>query len=638
MPSDRDRRRPARPAQRTSGQDRSTNSWLHVDPSAGRFSWRGSAVIVVVVIVAVVLVARLIQLQIVEGPSLAAEASQQRSAVLADPAKRGAIVDDTGRELAYTMDARALSVHPKNLLPWMEERHELDPEDIAEPTERLEQIIRELPGMLGDDSEEIRSDDLRRKLTSDSTYEVLVRDVDPDKAEAVADKFPEITAERQDIRQYPNGAVAANVIGKISRDNQGQFGLELSQDAKLQGIDGSRTVDIGGTGNVVPGSTRDEHPSVNGDSYRLTLDVDAQTYVQQATQQAKEKSGADSASVVVMDATTGKIRAMSTSDTINPQGDLDKQLADGKEFGNRTVEAAYEPGSVAKVMTAAAAIQEGKTTPDEVLQVPGQIEMSGVTVKDAWEHGTVPYTTTGVFSKSSNVGTLMLADRVGQEKYSDYLHKFGIGQSAELGLPGETSGYVPDLNQWSGGTFANLPIGQGMSMNLVQMTSIYQAMANNGVRVQPSLIDKVTTADGTEVPQPEPTSTEVVSRETARAVVDMFRGVNQNDPTGVQQGTAPAAAVEGYQTSGKTGTAQQIDPDTGAYSDSSYWITYAGMAPADDPRYVVGIMLDNPQRGTDGSGGQSAAPLFHDVMSWLLDHYNVPLSPDAAPRMTLEAQ
>lgn len=637
MPSDRDRYRPTRPSRRTSEPDRSTNSWLQVDPSAGRFSWRGSAVIIVVIVCTVVLVARLVQLQVIEGPSLSAEASQQRTAVLADPAKRGAIVDDEGRELAYTMDARALSVHPKSLLPWMEERHELDPDDVAEPTERLEQIIREVPGMLGDGAQ-INPEDLRRKLTSDSTYEVLVRDVDPDKAEAVAKKFPEITAERQDVRQYPNGAVAANVIGKISRDNEGQFGLELSQDAKLQGIDGSRTVDIGGSGNVVPGSTRDEHPSVNGDTYHLTLDVDAQTYVQQATQQAKEKSGADSASVVVMDAKTGKIRAMATSDTINPQGDLDKQLDQGKEFGNRTVEAAYEPGSVAKVMTAAAAIQEGKTTPDEVLQVPGQIEMSGVTVKDAWEHGTVPYTTTGVFSKSSNVGTLMLASRVGQENYDKYLQKFGIGQSLDLGLPGETSGYVPDLNQWSGGTFANLPIGQGMSMNLVQMTGIYQAMANSGVRVQPTLIDKVTSADGTDIPQPEPATTEVVSPQTARTVVDMFRGINQDDPTGVQQGTAPAAAIQGYQTSGKTGTAQQIDPETGAYSNSAYWITYAGMAPADDPRYVVGIMLDNPERSTDGTGGQSAAPLFHDVMSWLLDHYNVPLSPEAAPRMTLEAQ
>ena len=169
MPSDRDRYRPTRPSQRTSEPDRSMNSWLQVDPSAGRFSWRGSAVIVVVIVCTVVLVARLVQLQVIEGPSLSAEASQQRTAVLADPAKRGAIVDDDGRELAYTMDARALSVHPKNLLPWMEERHELDPDDVAEPTERLEQIIREVPGMLGDGAQ-INPEDLRRKLTSDSTY------------------------------------------------------------------------------------------------------------------------------------------------------------------------------------------------------------------------------------------------------------------------------------------------------------------------------------------------------------------------------------------------------------------------------------------------------------------------------------
>jgi cell division protein FtsI (penicillin-binding protein 3) len=170
------------------------------------------------------------------------------------------------------------------------------------------------------------------------------------------------------------------------------------------------------------------------------------------------------------------------------------------------------------------------------------------------------------------------------------------------------------------------------------MTSIYQALANDGVRVTPSLISSVTSPDGTEIPQDDPEETRVVSPATARTVVDMFRAVNQTDPTGIQQGTAPGAGIEGYQTAGKTGTAQQIDPDTKAYSNSDYWITYAGIAPADDPRFVVGIMLDNPQRSSDGSGGQSAGPLFHDVGSWLLDHYNVPLSATEAPRLILEAQ
>jgi cell division protein FtsI (penicillin-binding protein 3) len=647
----------------------SGNSWNSLDTGALRFTRRGRAILVIVLLLVLAMVLRLTWVQLIKGPELSAMASEQRTSVVSEPAHRGGIVDRNGAQMAYTMEARSLTVHPNMLMDWMKENHEINSDTVSPPEERLEEIISGLPKMLdelhddnadsdsdgGSDSSsgssesegdepsaaaggEVKEDDIREKLTSDSSYEVLVRDVDPDVAEKIVDEYPEITAERQDIRQYPNGAVGQNVIGKISRDNEGQFGVELSQDSRLQGTDGSRTVDVGADGTAIPGSTRDRHPAVDGDTYELTMDLEAQTYIQQLTQQAKDKSGAESANAVVLDAESGEVVSMASSDTINPQGDIEEQLEDGKVFGNRVIQDAYEPGSVAKVMTAAAAIEEGKTTPDEVLQVPGSIDMSGVTVKDAWDHGEVPYTTTGIFGKSSNVGTLMLADRVGEEAYADYLDKFGIGQATDVGLPSETSGYVPDQSQWSGGTFANLPIGQGMSMSLLQMASIYQAMANDGVRVSPSIVRSATDADGKEIAQDDPKSTEVVSPETARTVLDMFRAVNQSDPTGVQQGTAPAAGIEGYQTSGKTGTAQQIDPETKAYSNSDYWITYAGIAPADDPRFVVAIMLDDPERGTDGGGGQSAAPLFRDITSWLLDHYNVPLSPEAAPRMTLEAQ
>lgn len=613
--------------------------------------------LVIVVVLVLALLLRLTWVQLVKGPELSAMASEQRTAVISEPAHRGEIVDRNGQQLAYTMEARSLSVHPHLLHGYMEDRHNLDPEGVSEPDERLEEIAEGLPEMLmesesatdgdsggdsgGDadsDPADVQAEDIRDKLTADSTYEVLVRDVDPDVAERISGEFPEITVERQDIRQYPNGAVGHNVIGQISRDNEGQFGLELSQDARLQGTNGSRTVDVGANGLAIPGSTRDLHPAVDGDAFELTLDLQAQTYIQQLVQQAKDNSGAESASAVVLDSETGEVVSMATSDTINPQGDIDEQLADDREFGNRVVQDAYEPGSVAKVITAAAAIEEGETAPDEVLQVPGSIEMSGVTVSDAWDHGVVQYTTTGIFGKSSNVGTLMLAERLGEENFWEYVQKFGIGQATEIGLPGETSGYVPDLSQWSGGSFANLPIGQGMSMSLLQMASIFQALANDGVRVTPSLIKSVTDASGNDVPQDAPEEVEVVSPDTARTVIDMFRAVNQADPTGVQQGTAPTAGIDGYQTSGKTGTAQKIDPETRAYSNTDYWVTYAGVAPADDPRFVVAIMLDDPERGTDGTGGQSAAPLFRDITSWLLDHYNVPLSPEEAPRLTLEAQ
>lgn len=623
------------------------NSWRTLDTSPGRFQIRGTVVVVVVVVVALVLMARLVQVQLLQQDGLAHSASEQRTVQTPLYADRGAVTDRDGRDLAYTMKASMIVAFPNQLESYMADRYKIDkrtednPDGALPPDEQLDEIVDELPDMLEGDTGAVKKEDLREALTSDSNYVRLVQNVDPDIAERIVARWPELSTENQDVRQYPNGAVGANIVGKYGWVGDGveggQYGLELSQDARLQGTNGSVTSDVGNDA-VIPGTVRDRHPAVNGDSYQLTLDTDAQAYIQQQVQQAKDKSGAESASAVVLDAKSAEVIAMATSDTINPMGDLDKQVDQGKEFTNRVVENAFEPGSVAKVMTAAAAIEEGKTTPDEVLQVPGSIEMSGVTVKDAWDHGVVPYTTTGVFGKSSNVGTLMLADRVGEDKFSEYLHNFGIGQASDLGLPSETAGYVPDLDQWSGGTFANLPIGQGMSMNLLQMTSIYQALANDGVRVTPSLISSVTSPDGTEIPQDDPEETRVVSPATARTVVDMFRAVNQTDPTGVQQGTAPAAGIEGYQTAGKTGTAQQIDPDTKAYSNSNYWITYAGIAPADDPRFVVGIMLDNPQRSSDGSGGQSAAPLFHDVGSWLLDHYNVPLSATEAPRLILEAE
>ncbi|WP_227870986.1 peptidoglycan D,D-transpeptidase FtsI family protein [Corynebacterium provencense] len=623
------------------------NSWRTLDISPARFQSRGTIVVVTVMVLAVVLLLRLLQIQVFSTDTLASSAAEQRARPVTLYAGRGDIVDRDGRDLAYTMKASMIVAHPAELPTYMEDRYRLsprtpeNPDGALPPDQQLEEIITELPKMLQGDSSAVQATDLRKALTSDERYTRLVLNVDPDVAEKITTRFPELSADPQDIRQYPNGAVAANIVGKYGWVGDGveggQYGLELSQDARLQGRNGSYLADFG-DGAVIPGTRRDEHPAVDGDSFQLTIDIDAQAYVQQQVQQAKDRSGAENASAVVLDAKTGEVIAMATSDTINPMGDLEEQVTEGKEFTNRVVESAFEPGSVAKVMTAAAAIEEGKTTPDEVLQVPGSIDMSGVTVKDAWDHGVVPYTTTGVFGKSSNVGTLMLAQRVGEEKFADYIQKFGIGQATDLGLPAETAGYVPDLSQWSGGTFANLPIGQGMSMSLLQMTSIYQAIANDGVRVTPSLIRQVTTADGTELPAEQREETRVVSPATARSVVDMFRAVNQSDPTGVQQGTAPSAGIEGYQTAGKTGTAQQIDPETKAYSNSNYWITYAGIAPADDPRFVVGIMLDNPRRSSDGSGGQSAAPLFHDIGSWMLDHYNVPLSATAAPRLILEAQ
>lgn len=620
---------------------------------------RLSMVLVIVLVTALVLVTRLAWVQVVWGPELSAKAEEQRARIYVEPARRGEIADRDGREMAYTMQARSLTVSPDLLRRELREQADLElrmadsPGADAAPEnrdayldERVEETLKEMargiPQMIKDagaSTDEVDAKEIEEKLRADTHYEVLVRNVDPDVAAEIAEKYHGVAADHQDIRQYPNGAVGENILGKVSMDGQGQFGFEASGDALLSGINGRMTEDVSTDGQVIPGTLRDQVPAIDGKSVRLTVDLDVQNYLQQKVEQARENSVAKDAEAVVLDARTGEVVAMANTGTIDPNGDIEKQLERGKDFDNPAISAPYEPGSVAKIITAAGVLEEGLTTPDEVLQVPGAISMSGVTVNDAWEHGTVPYTTTGIFGKSSNVGTLMLAQRLGEEKYARYLEKFGIGQPTGVELPNESAGLLPSPEQWSGGTFANLPIGQGMSWTTLQMASVYQALANGGERVEPRIISSVTNPDGTEEELPEPKRTQVVRPETARTVVDMFRAVTQSDPTGVQSGTGPGGAIEGYQTSGKTGTAQQVDPNTGAYSMSDFWITFAGVAPADDPRYVIAVMLDDPDRGVEpgGQGGQSAAPVFRDVASWLMDRDNVPTSDPMEGLLTLQA-
>lgn len=576
-------------------------------------------------------VVQLLWVQVVQAPKLSAEAANQRAITVIDPATRGSISDRNGNPIAFTMEAKALTFQPVRVRKEIEEAAVKAGKD-PKVADRLKEIAKGVHKALGDTAAE---KDLLAKLKSDETFVYLARSVDPNIAAKIVDEFPEVGLERQDIREYPGGSLAANVVGATGWDGHGLLGLEDSLDSTLAGTDGSQTYDRGSDGAVIPGSWRDKQPAVNGSSVELTLDSDLQYYVQQQTQLAKDASGAKNASVVVLDSHTGDVLAMANDNTFNPSIGVGNN---GKaEMGNLPVSTPFEPGSVNKIVTAAAAVEYGLTTPDEVLQVPGGIQMSGVTVRDAWEHGVAPYTSTGVFGKSSNVGTLMLAQRVGEDRFADMLEKFGLGQRTDVGLPGESAGDVPSRDQWSGGTFANLPIGQGLSMTLLQMTGMYQAIANDGVRIPPRIVRATIDADGNRTRAEHPEGIEVVSPKTAATVRDMFRSVTQRDPMGYQQGTGAAAGVEGYQVSGKTGTAQQVDPACKCYSNSNYWITFAGIAPADNPRFVIGIMLDAPVRSADGSGGQSAAPLFHNIASWMLQRDKVPLSADPGPRLVLQA-
>jgi cell division protein FtsI (penicillin-binding protein 3) len=614
-----------------SARDRRTRQAVELETRGASFVFRHRAGNAVIFLALAVAAAQLFYLQVPRASGLRAEAAGQLKVTDTQKALRGSIIDRNNAQLAFTIEARALTFQPRKILKQLTEAKQKNAK-APDPQQRLTDIAGEVALRLNNKPDKAT---VLKKLQSDQTFVYLARAVDPAIATAITTKFPEVGTERQDLRQYPGGSLAANVVGGIDWDGHGLLGLEDSMDAELAGTDGSITYDRGSDGVVIPGSYRNQHKAVNGATIQLTLDDDIQFYVQQQVQQAKNLSGARNVSAVVLDAKTGEVLAIANDNTFDPSQDIGRQ--GNKQMGDLPVTSPFEPGSVNKVVTASSLIEYGLSNPDEVLQVPGSINMGGVNVHDAWEHGVMPYTTTGVFSKSSNVGTLMLAQRVGPDRYFDMLRKFGLGQRTNVGLPGESAGLVPPRDQWSGSTFSNLPIGQGLSMTLLQMTGMYQTIANDGLRMPPRIIKATIAPDGTRTEEPRPEGIRVVSPETARTVRNMLRGVVQHDPMGYQQGTGPAAAVDGYQISGKTGTAQQINPACGCYFDNVYWITFAGMATTDDPRYVIGVMMDNPDHNSDGTPGHSAAPLFHNIAGWLLQRENVPLSRDPGPPLTLQA-
>lgn len=579
----------------------------------------GRALLVVALVAAGL---KLIQVQGLEASQLQAMSAKQRITNQKIVAERGPILDRNGDALAFSVRMKALTAQPNRV------REELTAAGV-DPGTRLPEIAAFIVGTLGP---AVNEQDLLAKLQSDRSFVYLVDDVEPAKARKITEKYPaEIGAEDRERREYPGKTLAANIIGTANwRMNeqklQGLSGLEISKDSLLAGRNGRRMVDTAsGSDAVIPGSERAVQPAVPGAGLELTIDADLQYTLQQMLANAVTATGAKGASAVVLDAHTAEVYALANDKTFDPS---DRTSFDPALMGNPAVAAPFEPGSVNKVVTAAAAIEYGIVTPDTIVDVPGSVRFADRVIHDAWPHGNIKLTFTGVLAKSSNVGTLLTAKQIGEERYADMLVRFGLGERTDVGLPGESPGRVPPRSEWSGSTFGNLPIGQGLSMTVLQMAGMYQTIANDGVRVPPRIVSAEIGPDGKRVDQPRPEGVRVVSEQTARTVRDMLRAVTQDAPG--QRGTGPAAAVAGYQVAGKTGTAQQPDPACGCYSDSRYWITFAGIFPADSPRFVVGIVLDAPKAGT------SAAPVYHDIASYLAQRYQIPLSPTAAPIYQLQ--
>jgi cell division protein FtsI (penicillin-binding protein 3) len=601
----------------------------------GRFS----AVRLLLVAMLLVAGAKLVQVQWFEAGELSLAAERQRTQTIDIPAQRGSIVDRNGAKLAFSVEVRSLSVNlkafRKNMADYAAKNPGTKTTFDSETAEAAKYIAAKVPRQLT----EQQLLDLFHKQAS---FTYVEHNVEPSVAADIQKHFAWIEIEKRALREYPGDNLAANIVGvanwrtedpSVSKHNlHGLVGLEQSRDNDLAGTPGRMLVNTkNGSDNVViPGTERDLQAAVPGSDLELTIDSDLQYEVQRQLTDYVQQSHAKGGQAVVLDAKTGEVYALANDKTFDPNDP--STFADAEGMNDRAVTTPFEPGSVNKLVTATGAIEYGVATPESTVQVPGSLQVADKTVHDAWTHGTQTFTTTGIFAKSSNIGTLLLAQKIGEERYANLLKQFGLGQRTGVGLPGESAGLVPARSQWSATTFGNLPIGQGLSMTVLQMAGMYQAIANDGLRVEPRIVKAKVNPDGTTVPEPAPKTVQVVSPQTAKTVRDMMRAVAQNGK-GQQKGTAPSAAVEGYQISGKTGTGQQVDPRTKAYSDHLYNITFAGILPSDDPRFVVGIRLDAPD--TTLPVGHSAAPLFHSIASYLTQRYQIPLSDGASPEVPL---
>ncbi|HKE53130.1 MAG TPA: penicillin-binding protein 2 [Actinomycetes bacterium] len=545
---------------------------------------------------------RLFELQALDPAGYAKTAVTHRLNTVELLAPRGEILDRNGTALARTVDSRRVVADPKLVL------------DPAATAKRLAPVLAADPKVLA------------RKLRYDghTRWVSLVSHVPPATWRQISKlDLAGIFSEPQPLRTYPANSVAANVIGFVGADGHGLAGLERALEDRLAGRNGERVYQRTPMGDV-PIATAGERSrqAVPGDSVTLTIDRDLQWYAQRSITAAVEKADAEAGYVVVMVPSTGEVLAMATSPSYNPNRPGKSKPAN---LGNRALSDVYEPGSTAKVLTAAAALEEGVATPGTRLTVPGSLHRSDAIFHDHTPHGTWRLTYAGAVAKSSNIGTILVAERMTASTLARYLKRFGLGRASGLGFPGESKGILAPARDWSGTQRYTIPFGQGLSVTALQAASVYATIANGGERVTPQLVEGYTSADGTFTPTRAPRKTRVVSSRTARMVTNMLESVVS------EEGTAPKAAIPGYRVAGKTGTAERYDERCHGYC--GYTASFIGFAPADEPAVVVACTIQNPVNGR--FGGQLCGPVFTEVMKFALATLKVPPTGTTPPQLRL---
>jgi cell division protein FtsI (penicillin-binding protein 3) len=415
--------------------------------------------------------------------------------------------------------------------------------------------------------------------------------------------------ERSYIREYPSGELISSLVGFVRADGVGATGLESSMNSIISGTAGRYSY-ARANGTEIPGSQSEIIAPKAGSSVRLTINRDVQWVAAKAIAEAVKSSGAVNGTVIVMDPRTGAIIAHATAPTFDPNNTKGVTL---DLMRNPSVQDVYEPGSTGKVMTMAAALEEKTVTPTTVFSVPYGLYRAGKTFHDHERHATQHLTTTGILAVSSNTGSIQVGETLGSERLYEYLTKFGIGTKTGSGLPGESAGILRPVKSWSGTTAPTVAFGQGYSLTAMQATSVFATIANNGIRVSPTVIAGTSDSSGHFTPAANRDSLRVVSEETAAKLRIMMESVVSAN------GTAPSAAIPGYRVAGKTGTAQRVDPLTGKYS--GYTASFIGFAPADSPRYVINVTLQHPSNGH--FGGALCGPVFKKVMTFVLQSEHV---------------
>lgn len=571
-------------------------------------------------LVMVAFVVRLLQVQAVDASTYAAKAQQNLYVGRTLAAERGRITDRNGVELATSEDAYDITADPTMFT-----------REATEVRDAPEQAAALLAPILGQSTDAVA----KKLKTKNTRYTLLAHRQTPEVwkqikdlkntlgAKAETDKstvnvLAGVVAVPASTRVYPNGDLAAGILGWVNADGKGGGGIEQQLNKELAGKDGKiRYAQSGGRQVPTVGST--ETPAVAGSDVELTIDRDIQWAAQNAITRQVKKSRADRGYVIVQDTRTGQILAMANSPGFDPN---DLSQANSAAMGNAALQDAYEPGSTAKLMSMAAVLQENVATPDTHVIVPNRLHRGDRLFQDDVDHPTWHLTLNGVLAKSSNIGTILATGELGKTQkeanrvlYS-YLRKFGLGSQSGLGFPGETAGILAPPDTWSTSQQFTIPFGQGVSINAMQAASVYSTIANGGVRIESTLVRGTEGPDGRFTPAAKPKKTRVVSEKTAKTLARMLESVVDDE-----QGTGIKARIPGYRVAGKTGTANRVDPATGRYH--GYTSSFAGFAPADNPRVTVYCAIQN---ATSGSyfGGQICGPIYKQVMEFALKTLQVP--------------